>query len=135
MRIRHSAAVALAILVLSVGISVRAAGFTDVISAPIQSIAETIQSAFSQVIAVIAPDRTITVHIAAARWHAPHSAAAAVFNSVAASSTPPTVATTVTVQPQAHADSRAAVILTLPHLPLSQAGTLWKTRTTCARLY
>jgi hypothetical protein len=109
MHLRHFTAVVLTFLVLRSTSPFHAAGFTNAITSPLQSIVLAIESSFPQLVALIEPHRTMTDQIAAAPWHAPgRSTAAAVFNAVAATTQPKTVAAAVTAQHLALADSKPA---------------------------
>src|ERR1700686_4624679 len=117
MHFRRSAAVVIALLLLSLGPPAHAAGFTDAITPPVQSIAAAIEGAVTQLIAIIGPHHAVTVQIAAAPWHAAgRSAAAVVFNTPAETVHPQHTKVAAAPPAEPPADAQLAAVATPVHI-------------------
>lgn len=89
-RFRYPIAIALvaAFLISTGSTPARAAGIGDY-AAPFQSVINTFENIFAQLVALIEPHHTVTVELSPALWHASgKTASAAAFNSILATSQP-----------------------------------------------
>jgi hypothetical protein len=78
MDFRRSASVAIVLLFLSLAVPARAAGFGDYVASPFRTFVLAIESAVSQLVAIVEPHRALTVQIPPApRQSSPSSATAA----------------------------------------------------------